>query len=670
MVTDNTEFNRVIELINNGEKVIFLSGKAGTGKSTFLKNISNYTSKKIVKIAPTGIAAHHIGGTTIHSFFQIRPDVYVPNDKRLRTKAGNNNKDKSTIYDHFKFFKERVEVFEKMELLIIDEISMVRCDTIDVIDKILRVFRGVQDLPFGGVQILMVGDLFQLPPIASNTESSIINKFYKDKFFFNAKIFDRVPMELVELEKVYRQGTDAEFISLLNKIRDNSISQEEINRLNQKYNPTFNAGKDDGFITICTHNNSANLVNLTQLIQLTTPSHKFTAQISGIYDPNDFPAEYQLELKEGAQIMLIKNNNLKGYYNGQMGIITEIIDGQIVIQTLDERRLSVEVEVWKNVSYKWNSYTKKVEEYEIGTFTQYPLRLAWAITVHKSQGLTFDKVYADLGNAFDTGMVYVALSRCTNGKNLILKSLIDSGSIRVNNAVVSFLENYALKEISKKDEYIITLDWKSSISYNMFSKGRIDETGKYHIDSNWLFQKKIGDKIFKNFVDLSRIRPRKLNEKFQYAISEEINGVIKWVEYDDACQFRILDSFLSVNEDCIGRITSKQYFTLIRMHNSIHQKAMYILEGHMELSNQNYICLSKSDAENLNWINIGTSEHLDHKFKLALEHKDVKLAMETLNLMIQIDGVSWDSNLVIEALQKLQSTLPIRIKLTLEELYL
>ncbi len=511
MIADNKEFNRVIDLINNGEKVIFLSGKAGTGKSTFLKNIGNYTSKQLVKIAPTGIAAHNIGATTIHSFFQIRPSVYVPDDKRLRTKADKDDTDPSTIYDHFKFFKERVEVFEKMELLIIDEISMVRCDTIDVIDKVLRVFRKSENLPFGGVQVLMVGDLFQLPPIVSYSESSIINTFYSGKYFFDAKVFGSAPIKLVELEKVYRQQGDAEFLSLLNKIRNNSISQQEIDQLNQKYNPTFNASMEKGFITICTHNDSAKLVNLTQLNQLKNPSFTFRAQISGKYDPRDYPAEFDLELKVGAQIMLIKNNNLKGYYNGQMGTVTEIKNDQIIIQTGNNQQLSVEFEIWKNVSYKWNAQTKKVEEFEIGSFSQYPLRLAWAITVHKSQGLTFDKVFADLGNAFDTGMVYVALSRSTSAKNLILKSMIDSSSISVDSAIINFLESYKNKPTSK-----------SAMVELLIIKSAVNKNGVH-----WaLIVKDEGDIYVKAFV--SNFKAQKVGDMIR--LPRVIADICKWTD--------------------------------------------------------------------------------------------------------------------------------------------
>ena len=436
----NVEFNYAFDFVKHTERLVYLTGKAGTGKTTFLKYLRETTIKNTVILAPTGVAAINAGGQTIHSFFQIKPSLYVPNDKRLRTRADENDNDRSTIYDHFNYFKERLEIIKGLELLIIDEISMVRCDLLDVIDRLLRVFRRKEGELFGGVQVILIGDTFQLPPIVDFEQWNILQSYYKSPFFFSSKVIEQNKPIYIELKKIYRQN-EQEFIDLLNRVRVNQVTANELNLLNSKFNPTFLPNANSNYITLATHNRSVDSTNLTKLAELPTELKVFEATIIGLFPDNIIPADRILQLKEGSQIIFIKNDKAKRYYNGKIAKISKIEDNKIVVELSEDNQITVEKQEWNNIKYTWNEKEKKIEQEVIGTFIQFPIKLAWAITVHKSQGLTFEKVIADLGAAFASGQVYVALSRCTSFSGLVLKTKIGNNAIKTDPQVLQFAQN-------------------------------------------------------------------------------------------------------------------------------------------------------------------------------------------------------------------------------------
>lgn len=497
---DNVEFNNAAEFVRHTDKLVYLTGKAGTGKTTFLKYIKDTTNKNTVVLAPTGVAAINAGGVTIHSFFQIPFGPFVPDDSRLRTTAtGTENRE--TIYTTFRYREDKREIIENLELLIIDEISMVRADMLDVIDRILKAFRKKPYLPFGGVQVILIGDTFQLPPIADNEQWSILSQFYKTPFFFSSKIIEQNTPLYIELKKIYRQN-EQEFIDLLNRIRVSQVTANDYSVLNAKYNPTF-SGNGSDYIILATHNNIVNETNLTKLNQLTTELFTYDANVTGTFPDKHKPTDHFLKLKVGAQIMFIKNDTgkYKRYYNGKIGKIKELEEASISVVFDDGSEVEVERAVWNNIEYSYNREQKKIVEEIVGTFEQFPIRLAWAITVHKSQGLTFEKVIADLGRAFAPGQVYVALSRCTSFSGLMLKTQLNSYAIKTDPRVIEFAQNETPETLITEQLNTGKADFYYKKAREDFQKGRIKSAFDF-FKRALKFRNDIDTDIFKKFIEV------------------------------------------------------------------------------------------------------------------------------------------------------------------------
>jgi len=436
----NPELELALQFIEKTDRNLFITGKAGTGKTTFLHKIKSESLKRMVIVAPTGVAAINAKGVTIHSFFQMPFGPILPNQ------IANTNQQR-------KFSKTKIDIIKSLDLVIIDEISMVRADLLDAIDQVMRRYKN-RNKVFGGAQILMIGDLQQLAPVVKPNEWSLLQQHYETVYFFSSKAYQEANVVSIELKHIYRQKNEI-FIKILNEIRTNTLSDASAKILNKNYNPSFSPSKEEGYITLTTHNNRANLINNSELNKLKIKSAFFNAEISGKFSENAYPNAERLELKVGAQVMFIKNDSSteKRYYNGKIGIITTISKESVSVQCGDEvDEIVTEKETWSNINYSINEETKAIKEEMIGAFSQIPLRLAWAITIHKSQGLTFERAIIDAEASFAHGQTYVALSRCTSLEGLVLKTPITSSAIINDNTISVFNESV---EENHPDERIL-----------------------------------------------------------------------------------------------------------------------------------------------------------------------------------------------------------------------
>jgi hypothetical protein len=436
----NEMFRIAADLINQSSRNIFLTGKAGTGKTTFLKYIKETCPKQMAVVAPTGVAAINAGGVTMHSFFQLPFGPFIP---EAGSGFGNNNEElsnRNSLIGRLKMTSEKKKIIRELELLIIDEISMVRCDMLDAVDTILRHIRRKHHERFGGMQVLFIGDMYQLPPVIKEAEWNYLREYYNSPFFFDSWVIKEDPPLYIEFNKIYRQSEE-KFIRLLNQVRNNQIDEEGEELLMSRFQPSFRRKKNDGYIVLTTHNEKAKSINSNELINLTASVYSFEAEITGDFPESAFPADELLQLKAGAQVMFIKNDSekIKRYFNGKIGAVTEIDNEKIVVKCEDDPdEIDVKKEKWENIRYTMNNSTRQQEEEVLGTFTQYPLRLAWAITIHKSQGLTFEKAIIDAGEAFAPGQVYVALSRCTTLDGVVLQSRIKQNGFFADERIVKF----------------------------------------------------------------------------------------------------------------------------------------------------------------------------------------------------------------------------------------
>jgi tRNA uridine 5-carbamoylmethylation protein Kti12 len=438
-IVENIELQLAKDFIKYTNRNIFLTGKAGTGKTTFLRSMQKSSLKRMIVVAPTGVAAINAGGVTIHSFFQLPFHPFIPAFYLPVNNSGNASGQEG--YSGFKMSREKINIIKSLDLLVIDEVSMVRADTLDAVDSALRRYRN-HYLPFGGVQLLMIGDLQQLAPVVKNEEKNIIMRYYDSPFFFGSRALMSTDYVPIELKQIYRQN-DQDFIDLLNKVRENRVDSSVLSRLNKRYIPDFDADSDGGYITLTTHNQQAQMLNDSKLEKLPANPRSFKATVRDEFPEFSYPAASELILKKDAQVMFVKNDisHDKLFFNGKIGKVIAFDDELIEVKCPgDDFSIRVEPAEWQNMKYTLDEETKEIVETVIGTFTQYPLRLAWAVTIHKSQGLTFDRAIIDASAAFAHGQVYVALSRCRTLKGLVLSSMIGQRSI-IDDPAISNFEN-------------------------------------------------------------------------------------------------------------------------------------------------------------------------------------------------------------------------------------
>jgi energy-coupling factor transporter ATP-binding protein EcfA2 len=440
-----------LDFINQTNQHIFLTGKAGTGKTTLLKEIIQSTYKRVVVVAPTGIAALNAGGVTMHSMFQLPLASFIPSDYPGNYTGQVYFETPRTLNNHHRMSREKLSVIRQMEVLVIDEVSMLRADTLDAMDYTLRRVRRSDEV-FGGVQMLFIGDLMQLPPVVKNDEWNLLSKFYPSMFFFQSKAVQKSQPIYIELSTIFRQE-DPEFIGLLNRLRDSEMTEKDWQTLDQYVKPNFKLSENPGFVLLTTHNYKADQVNKKSLEALPQAPHKFFAEITGEFPEKIFPVDPNLELKIGAQVMFVRNDQSaqKRYYNGKIGEVEVLTEDSIKVRCHDDNQLiEVELNEWENEKYSTNEQSKELEKEVIGTFVQYPLRLAWAITVHKSQGLTFSKAALDVQDVFQPGQAYVAFSRLQSMEGMVLLNKLRLPKIEKTQELIDYTSKEFNLEAAQK----------------------------------------------------------------------------------------------------------------------------------------------------------------------------------------------------------------------------
>ena len=589
----------ILTLVNQTNRNIFLTGKAGTGKTTLLHKIINTCYKNTVVVAPTGIAALNAGGVTIHSMFQLPFASFLPTlsnppivNEFLRFE------NRFSLRKHFQMHKNKQQVIRNMELLIVDEVSMLRADVLDAMDYMLQFIRK-DKRPFGGVQVLFIGDLLQLPPVVKQEEWEVLKHYYKGMFFFQSEVITQNPLLYVELETIYRQ-TDKLFISILNHLRENQLTSEDIKQLERYVQPDFPKKHLKDYITLTTHNAKADAMNQREMSKLSSPLFSYEADIVDDFPEYLYPIEKVIQLKEGARVMFIKND-ISGehlFFNGKMGTVVSLSEGEINVKLDGGRVINVERYEWENVRYKLNETTKDIEEERLGSFTQYPLRLAWAITIHKSQGLTFEKAILDLASVFASGQAYVAFSRLRSLDGLVLLSSVSANGINNNGEVIGYAENKASEKEVQTACYTGKTEFLQENILNTFQWNTLLEEWVLHRNS---YSGEIGNKnLYKDWASQQLVRVQELvtvSEKFIKQLKTLFNNatdvqhiferVAKGITYFTPLLEQLWYEVLLVEGKIANQKKVKQFFTELKeLDNSLSEtlKKLFRLEQMVQLA--------------------------------------------------------------------------------------
>ncbi|EIW92617.1 AAA domain protein [Capnocytophaga sp. oral taxon 412 str. F0487] len=589
----------ILTLVNQTNRNIFLTGKAGTGKTTLLHKIINTCYKNTVVVAPTGIAALNAGGVTIHSMFQLPFASFLPTlsnppivNEFLRFE------NRFSLRKHFQMHKNKQQVIRNMELLIVDEVSMLRADVLDAMDYMLQFIRK-DKRPFGGVQVLFIGDLLQLPPVVKQEEWEVLKHYYKGMYFFQSEVITQNPLLYVELETIYRQ-TDKLFISILNHLRENQLTSEDIKQLERYVQPDFPKKHLKDYITLTTHNAKADAMNQREMSKLSSTLFSYEADIVDDFPEYLYPIEKVIQLKEGTRVMFIKND-ISGehlFFNGKMGTVVSLSEGEITVKLDGGRVINVERYEWENVRYKLNETTKDIEEERLGSFTQYPLRLAWAITIHKSQGLTFEKAILDLASVFASGQAYVAFSRLRSLDGLVLLSSVSANGINNNGEVISYAENKASEKEVQTACYTGKTEFLQENILNTFQWNTLLEEWVLHRNS---YSGEIGNKnLYKDWASQQLVRVQELvtvSEKFIKQLKTLFNNatdvqhiferVAKGITYFTPLLEQLWYEVLLVEGKIANQKKVKQFFTELKeLDNSLSEtlKKLFRLEQMIQLA--------------------------------------------------------------------------------------
>jgi hypothetical protein len=622
---NNPQLQLAYDFVEYTNKNIFLTGKAGTGKTTFLLNLKEKSPKRMIVVAPTGVAAINAGGVTIHSFFQLPFGPHIPS--ALTSGTGSSlTQNPATQNSMFRFSQEKINIIKSLDLLVIDEISMVRSDLLDGIDEVLRKYKD-RYKPFGGVQLLMIGDLQQLAPIVKEEEWEILREYYDTMFFFGSRALQRTQHVSIELKHIYRQS-DSTFIGILNKVRESNIDPRTLEQLNKRYIPDFAKDADDGYITLTTHVAKANRINETKLDKLPGIIYIFEATTSGEFPEYNYPTDHTLTLKRGAQVMFVKNDTSheKQFYNGKIGTVVDFEDDRILVKCADDdEAINVVPLEWNNTKYSIDETSKEIKETVIGSFFQYPLKLAWAITIHKSQGLTFEKAIIDANDAFAFGQVYVALSRCKTLEGLVLSNPISPRSIKTDTTISTFTKEVEQNQPDQQTLDQSKYDYQHTLLLELFDYTSISRRIGYllkllheHEASIHENYREIFNKMSTSLkTDIIAVADKFVGHINQYIVSE------KNVEKNLPLQERVTKAcgyFLGTTDTVIHSVLQK---TTVEIDNKAVKKSINtVLEELRRDINIKRSCLKAC----LNGFTV--KSYLETKAKTAIEKYEPKLSQK------------------------------------------